>query len=51
MLHEMVARLAEEMQRDRPIWKRKLAELRERLYRTQKQITEIQRALGDLDPL
>jgi hypothetical protein len=50
MLDEMVARLAEEMRRDRPGWKRKLAELRARLYRTQKQIDNIRGTLGELDP-
>lgn len=50
MLDAMVARLAEEMQRDRPAWKRKLAGLRERLYRTQKEIENIRWALGEPDP-
>ena len=50
LLDEMVAKLAAEMQRDRPAWKRKWAVLRDRLWRTQKEMEKLQRALGEPDP-
>lgn len=49
VLDEMVGRLTEEMQKDRPAWKRKLSDLRHKLLCTQKEIAKVQRALGEVD--
>lgn len=49
MQHEMVARLAEEIRRDRPAWIRQLDKLRDRLWNLQKEIARMRRALGEHD--